>query len=174
MPNLVLNLVIGDPLVLEDLGDPIDFNRIFPWEGGDVPGVGIFFEAEAAVKRGEDLSRLTGECGLQAQIMKSNLEKTGHVSILDWAKAKWGTKWNALSPKKLPFGRAFQTATSPAIPIVTELSRRHPNYQIGLVFAHENLGQDCGVLLFRSGEVIWEGRDLDRASFSGVVWDLVT
>ena len=66
----------------------------------------------------------------------------------DWCNANWGTKWNAYDGQAVgghDAGIGFNTAWSPPIPVIVELSK-----QIGkpLRLTYDELGMDfCGELL---------------------------
>lgn len=67
-----------------------------------------------------------------AQKYISNKQKFGHATWREWCIANWGTKWNAYSVHEPEFrsDRAilrFDTAWSPAIPIMIRLSERFPS-----------------------------------------------
>ncbi|WGT32136.1 hypothetical protein [Pseudomonas atacamensis] len=75
---------------------------------------------------------------------------------LDFARDVWGTKWNAYDQViELDAGElSFDTAWSCPIPVLTELSRLHPDDEIVVRYADEDLGSNCGTVRLKAGEVV--------------------
>lgn len=90
------------------------------------------------------------------KLPKSGYEKGGY----DWCITNWGTKWN---PEVSSVGRTsdtimtawFETAWSPAIPIIQKLSELFPTLEIKIEFEEEGL-DFSGYKIFKGGEVISE------------------
>lgn len=80
-----------------------------------------------------------------------NIEKYGVADWYDWSCEHWGTKWNACNTNiDLKRGEiCFDTAWSPATPIIEALAKMYPNAKIIFSFAEEQMG-------FFSGENIYE------------------
>lgn len=67
-------------------------------------------------------------------------EKSGFKSWYDFSRKKWGTKWNSydLNEEKRASGCiCFDTAWSPPVPVIQELSRRYPAALIELSYVDE-------------------------------------
>lgn len=77
-----------------------------------------------------------------AQKYLSNQRKFGHATWYGWCNANWGTKWNAYSvdEPELLSDRAtirFNTAWSPAIPVIVRLSELFPLVELTLNYFDE-------------------------------------
>jgi len=75
----------------------------------------------------------------------SNKQKFGHMTWREWCCANWGTKWNAYSvaEPEVFSGRAiirFDTAWSPAIPIISKLAQLFPSITFMLTYFDEGWG----------------------------------
>lgn len=179
MPNHVTNKVRGPTQVLKSLineNGKIDFNTILPFRGA-FPWDGISGKAETAAEaitaqplhdhpliaglerrnRTEaDVLQLSEECFEQFIQMLRNKRSSGHFHSLDFARDVWGTKWNAYDQViELDAGElSFDTAWSCPIPVLTELSKLHPDDEIVVRYADEDLGSNCGTVHFKAGEVV--------------------
>ena len=88
----------------------------------------------------------------------SNKQKFGHATWREWCIANWGTKWNAYSVDEPEFlsDRAilrFDTAWSPAIPIIVRLSELFPSAELTLRYFDEGwnfAGED----FFKAGRCV--------------------
>jgi hypothetical protein len=85
----------------------------------------------------------------------ANKQKFGHMTWRDWCYANWGTKWNAYSvsePEIVPERAVirFNTAWSPAIPVIAKLSERFPSVPLILRYFDEGWGF-AGEARFESG-----------------------
>jgi Ferredoxin-like domain in Api92-like protein len=75
----------------------------------------------------------------------SNKQKFGHMTWREWCYANWGTKWNAYSvnePKVLHEQATirFDTAWSPAIPVIARLSQQFLSASFTLRYFDEGWG----------------------------------
>lgn len=180
MPNHVTNKVCAPSRVLKSLineGGKIDFNTIFPF-AGQFPWDGISGQAETAAEaitaqplndhpliaglerrnRSEsNVMKLSDECFEQFIQMLRNKRSCGHFHTLDHARDAWGTKWNAYDQViDLDAGElSFDTAWSCPMPILTELSKRHPDDEITVRYADEDLGSNCGTVRLKGGEIVF-------------------
>ena len=90
----------------------------------------------------------------------TNKQKFGHMTWRDWCYVNWGTKWNAYSvdePERLS-DRAivrFNTAWSPAIPVMVKLSELFPAVALTLRYFDEGWGF-AGEAFFKAGEHVDE------------------
>ena len=90
-----------------------------------------------------------------------NYQKYGFADWYDWSVANWGTKWNACNSygcdcEENPDATIlyFDTAWSPAEPIVEELARRYPNLNVEYVYAEEQVALYTGYKYYENGELI--------------------
>ena len=105
--------------------------------------------------------------------MLENYRACGYLHSMDFARKVWGTKWNACEPQHdAEAGTAqFDTAWSCPEGVLIELSKRFPNDEIGVIYADEDIGSNCGTFTLKAGETIasdiapaW--RDMDDATKS--------
>lgn len=93
----------------------------------------------------------------------SNLEVYGATDWYDWDIKHWGTKWDCYEVKATCAEKAvyleFQTAWSTPYPIYQALAEKYKDLTISVEYADEDLGSNCGRLVFRNGknEVEQEG-----------------
>lgn len=92
------------------------------------------------------------------------LTDVGLLSWSEWNPANWGTKWDACDIQevqeiahtdglnKLVYG--FNTAWSPAIPVVEELIKQHPDLVVEYRYAEEGGCPFAGMLFGANGEVV--------------------
>ncbi len=95
-----------------------------------------------------------------AQKYISNKQKFGHATWREWCIANWGTKWNAYSvaDPELLSGRAtlrFDTAWSPAIPVIVRLSELFPSVELTLRYFDEGWNF-AGEAFFKAGRCVDE------------------
>ncbi len=100
------------------------------------------------VKFEADTCRLTEECKDKPkdELLKlgkqcaDNYVKYGYANWYDWSIDKWGTKWNANNTHVSHEDGyiEFDTAWSPAIPIIDELSRQYPNTEFEVEYIDES------------------------------------
>lgn len=178
MPNHITNKVQAPKEVLATLLNAdgrIDFNTIIPFAGTfEWNGIDGLAETCAEAISGEPLNdhpliaSLQRDSRSRASIagcsdeqfeqfvqMLRNKRTTGHFHTLDFARDKWGTKWNAYDQlvdlEQGVFN--FDTAWSCPKPVFQTLSTLHPQSEIIVQFADEDLGSNCGTLVFKAGEV---------------------
>jgi len=93
---------------------------------------------------------------------KSNLEQFGAINWYDWARDNWGTKWGIcrsyLEEKYDWEGKGevlytFESAWTPAIPIVVEMSRKWPKLDFVLKY-FERGAEFNGRMEFKAGEIV--------------------
>ena len=179
MPNHITNKVDAPKEVLASLLNAegkIDFNTLIPFMGKfDWCGIDGLAETCAEAITGSPLNdhplvaSLQRDSRSKASIsgcsdeqfeqfiqMLRNKRATGHFHTLDFARDKWGTKWNAYSQLVDLDQGAFQfdTAWSCPEPVIKALSVLHPEAEITLRFADEDIGSNCGTLVFKAGEII--------------------
>jgi hypothetical protein len=179
MPNWVTNKVKTSKHVLESILNEegnIDFNKIVAFEG-HFPWDGIMMNAESLAeavinkplsdfaplkamqwdnRQKQSINDLNDEGFEQFMQMLRNYRKTGYLHMMDFARDKWGTKWNAGDcVVKLEEGTAsFDTAWSCPEPIFVELSKKFPDEVIEVTYADEDVGSNCGTFILKNGEAI--------------------
>ena len=79
----------------------------------------------------------------------------GYTTWYHWSVNRWGTKWNACdSGLKGRNTVVFDTAWSAPVPVLEELSTRFPDVEMTLVFADEDIGSNCGRVIYSAGNEI--------------------
>lgn len=149
---------------------PMDFNSIDPMPSGclDIDFIMAEFTAARylikdilypvserwAKEEWDSLTEDQKERSLQgARKMIENILKYGHPTYCDWARAHWGTKWNALEPKLEGANVVcFQTAWSDPNEVLKTLSRKFPDTSFKNTYADENCGYNCGVVRYMNGK----------------------
>lgn len=82
-------------------------------------------------------------------------ELYGMNNWYDWSNQYWGTKWNSVDACFGDNNFYFQTAWSPASPVVAELARLFPDAE--LWFQYEEFGVGfCGVEVYQGGRLVYE------------------
>lgn len=83
-----------------------------------------------------------------------NKKKYGFFDWYEWSIENWGTKWNSSNTYFLDENGTFQfdSAWSPAIPVIEVLSRMHPELRIIYCFSEEQMGYHSGKIVFDNGE----------------------
>jgi hypothetical protein len=178
MPNHITNKVQAPKEVLATLLNAegrIDFNTIIPftgtfnWNGIDGRAETCAEAISAAPLNDHPLiASMQRDSRSKASIagcddeqfeqfvqMLRNKRATGYFHTLDFAIDKWGTKWNAYDQLvELDEGIfQFDTAWSCPKPVFLALSALHPQSEITVQFADEDLGSNCGTLVFKAGEI---------------------
>lgn len=181
MPNWITNKITAPKHVIEAMVNEdgrIDFNLMAPFPGPRGSGWdGIFMDAETAARhvlnislnshpmiaalesssrRDVNLEKMTDASFQQFIGMLENYRACGHLHGMDWAREKWGTKWNACeSEHNVEAGTAqFDTAWSCPEGVLVELSKRFPDDEISVTFADEDIGSNCGVFILKAGDTI--------------------
>lgn len=179
MPNWVTNKVKAPQEVIQAMLNEegqIDFGKIIRFEG-EFPWNGIACDAETAAERTlrvpldshpligslqasnrdrADISKLSDESFEQFVQMLRNHRKTGFLHSMDFARAAWGTKWNACDQLvEAPVQAKFDTAWSFPEPIFLKLSSMFPDASIELVYADEDIGSNCGSVTFKGGQAVF-------------------
>ncbi|MFJ3486616.1 hypothetical protein ACIPL1_24905 [Pseudomonas sp. NPDC090202] len=179
MPNWVTNKVSAPKEVLQSLINAegrIDFNTLitfagsFPWNGIDCAAEKcaevitsqpldenpLIASLQQSNRQGANALRLSDEQFEQFVQMLRNKRLTGHFHTLDFANANWGTKWNACDqdPDLEAGTLKFDTAWSCPEPVLKALSAKHPEAEICVVYADEDIGSNCGTLKLKGGEFV--------------------
>ena len=179
MPNWITNKVSAPAEVLKSLLNSdgrIDFNTLipftgsFPWSGIDsaaekcaeviaaepLNGNPIIASLQRSSRQDANALKLTDEQFEQFVQMLRNKRQTGHFHTLDFANSNWGTKWNACDQEvDLEAGMLnFETAWSCPKPVLKALSAKHPEAEICVRYADEDIGSNCGTFALKGGDVV--------------------
>lgn len=77
--------------------------------------------------------------------------ETGCKDPLEWNRKHWGTKWNSYSFELIEEGCKFDTAWTHPLPIIGKLSEMHPNEEIEVLYADEDIGYNLGHYKIKNG-----------------------
>lgn len=178
MPNHVTTRIKAPEHVIQALvsDNRIDFETLIPYPGkfdwngvsgsaetlaekavgGPVSENPLLASLQLAARDRADIKALSDDEFEQFVQMLRNHRSTGFFHQMDFAREKWGTKWNAYeSVVDAAAGIAsFDTAWSFPEPVITALSERFPDYDIAVEYADEDIGSNCGKLLFRAGKIV--------------------
>ncbi len=181
MPNWITNKITAPKQVIESVINDkghVDFNLMAPFPGPrGTDWNGIYGDAETAaekvlgialsdhpliasleaVNRNDiDIKKMSEESFRQFIGMLENHRACGYLHGMEWARDKWGTKWNACeSTHDAAAGTmAFDTAWSCPKPVLVELSKRFPDAEISVTYADEDIGSNCGTFTLKAGEAI--------------------
>lgn len=108
-----------------------------------------------------------------------NLYKYNAPTWYEWCNDNWNTKWNACGyDENTDYSDSdfiwFQTAWSAPVPVIQKLSEMYTNIELSLQFADEDLGQNCGEMKFKGGNIIEEYIPETRKEaieFAAKVWE---
>ncbi|MCY1277859.1 Ferredoxin-like domain in Api92-like protein [compost metagenome] len=193
MPNWVTTEIKAPSEVIASMLDAegrIDFNKVIPFEG-EFPWNGISMDAETAAERAlnlpldehplvaslqdrnrsqADVRKLSDESFEQFVQMLRNHRKTGFMHGMDFARERWGTKWNACEQEvDVAAGTArMETAWSWPEKIIQAVSAQFPGATLLIRYADEDIGSNCGQVHYLNGQAIYrdEARrwaDMDQA-----------
>lgn len=96
-----------------------------------------------------------------ADRVRSNVKKYGFADWYEWANAKWGTKWGICDCHmeddvgEVEEGELFYSFTSawtPAVGLMKEASRKHPDVTLILTYFEAGVGVN-GRMVFQAGQV---------------------
>lgn len=129
-----------------------DFNVLIPypkvWAGMDK----AYQEAEDEYFKAMKTAK---EANVPFTQSRADLPKDGYnQGGYEWCIEHWGTKWNAYKVAYNDDCVYFDTAWSTPRPIWVELSKRFPNLNLMVEFADEDIGRNCGILVYCNGEII--------------------
>ena len=108
-----------------------------------------------------------------------NLYKYNAPTWYEWCNDNWNTKWNACGyDENTDYSDSdfiwFQTAWSAPVPVIQKLSEMYPNIELSLQFADEDLGQNCGEMKFKDGDIFEEyipQTGKEAIEFAARVWE---
>ncbi|MDX7778334.1 hypothetical protein ACTG1L_00745 [Aeromonas hydrophila] len=198
MPNHVTNIIQAPRHVLESLinGEgKVDFNSVVGFQGKfEWNGIRLDAEQAAEVITKAPLSenpliaslerhnrsdvnvlKMDDEGFEQFVQMLRNKRQHGFFHTMDFAREKWGTKWNAYSQKIcLDDGFVqFDTAWACPVKLLEELSKQHPGINIIAKYADEDIGSNCGTLTFMDGNIVAQecaGRWSEMSELARAKW----
>lgn len=82
-----------------------------------------------------------------------NMLNYGATTWYDWCCNNWNTKWNAIDSQLVGSDSLyFQTAWSPAVPVILKLSEMYPDIAINFKWADEDIGSNCGEINIKAGK----------------------
>ena len=179
MPNHVTTEIKAAPEVIAWMLNEegrVDFRKIIPF-AGEFPWNGIACDAEtladvvrrkpldgnpliASLEAGNrnrtSLDQLSDESFEQFVQMLRNHRATGYLHDMEFARAKWGTKWNAYDQavdQEAGIAR-FDTAWSFPEPVLLAVSEQFPDAAIEVRYADEDIGSNCGSATLLGGKAI--------------------
>lgn len=92
-----------------------------------------------------------------------NLSEYGVPTWYEWSNKYWNTKWNAYETEYKDGELRFETAWSTPYPVLLKLSEIFPDVEIHVDYANEDLGCNCGRVLYQGGNIT--EFDLDNTDF---------
>lgn len=80
----------------------------------------------------------------------------GENNWYDWSINNWGTKWNSNYSSVDAENRTFtfETAWSAPVKVINRLSREFPDVKIVHEYADEDIGCNCGTIVYKGGEIL--------------------
>ena len=118
----------------------IDFEKIIPMP--------------PEIFRGNPLTNNQGEI-IGYGTSAADEEKYGAENCaINWSRKHWGTKWNSYDNCLRGNSIYFETAWSAPLPVIEALSARFPDLTVTLEWADEDMGRNCGKVVYRRGQEI--------------------
>jgi hypothetical protein len=102
-----------------------------------------------------------------------NYAMYGYTDWYSWRVEEWGTKWNSYENAQLDDNAiSFQTAWASPLTVIKKLSKLFPTVRIELNYADEDLGSNCGFVIFEKGKEIDSATygDEEGVEFACDVW----
>ena len=105
----------------------------------------------------------------------NNCINYGAPTWYEWRVANWGTKWNS-------YGNSYdggdilhlQTAWSAPKEAIKTLSAKYPDVGMELEYADEDIGSNCGRILYKGGEIVEEyypETEVEAIEYACSVWE---
>lgn len=195
MPNYVRNLIKivgGDFQTVADFMKseerPFDFNKLIP-----MPPTMLYLKKYNGISRQSELGfkywsapTKTDKYALIAEIKAKgyNMRRTlregldrlyayadcGYWNSLEWAVAKWGTKWNAVDADVNSSDRAifFNTAYNAPIPIYEALAKQFPTHKISVKYYNEG-GWFAGYADIKDGTAFGEDYECNSTQGKAII-----
>ena len=103
-----------------------------------------------------------------------NIKKYQAQDWYDWSRYNWGTKWDACdaSVETAPceIKLVFETAWSTPVPVFNAIAKKFPTLAISVEYADEDLGYNCGTIVYEDGEMYGETEGDEE--FASDIWEL--
>jgi len=172
MPNHITNVLTitapNVPQIMAEIAGPerlIDFNNIIQmpkslkieastwveaaeWlQGGDEPRFNQKTKEEWLALFGDKAE----ETLRQGSLRISNKKSYGYADWYGWAPNNWGTKWNSYDCAMRGDLIKFETAWNYPEPVMKALSAKYPEAEFKLDYADEDMGSNCGTVIFKAG-----------------------
>lgn len=144
-------------IATEDGEKGFDFNTVIP-----IPSrLANIHTGCTTLPSGERVREWVTEDGVRKAVDSEALVKQyGASNWYDWAIQNWGTKWNAYSHyvpeqhSETEIEWSFETAWSCPEPVFEQLAAQYPDAKIVIRYADEDLGSNCGILIYKEGELV--------------------
>ena len=129
---------------------------------GDSEEVKNFMES-VAKEKAQYKNEATGYGTIDFNKVIPEPEYKNNTDWYDWRIQNWGTKWNAYEYVKTGNENElyFLTAWSAPKEIYESLTKKFPNLTIEVDYADENMGYNCGKMVFENGEMVAELKTQD-------------
>lgn len=143
MPNHVKNIITIS-------GDKNEFYKLSENVKGNDPyyGYEISFDFEKIIPMPDNIYQGDLKIG----------ESYDENNWLDWSIDHWGTKWNAYEHEERENGFVSLTAWSAPHPVIEKLAKDYPKLTIRHRWADEDIGNNCGTRVYKSGELVSEDK----------------
>ena len=107
-------------------------------------------------------------------IALKNIEKYGAKDWYDWSRYNWGTKWDAcdveVETAPCEIKLVFETAWNTPVPVFNAIAKKFPTLAISVEYADEDLGYNCGTIVYEDGEMYGETEGDEE--FASDIWGL--
>lgn len=113
--------------------------------------------SEEEINKVKDIKNLL-ELG---KIQIDNLYKYDSINWYDWSIENWGTKWNSDNLEICENYITFETAWSPSINVILEMSKQNEGIKFAYLYSDENIGCNTGYLLVSNGKIDFKGNFKD-------------
>jgi|LULH01.1.fsa_nt_gb hypothetical protein len=105
------------------------------------------FNFDSIIPMPEELKGTTSNGTVRPELEK----KYGHSDWYHWCIHNWGTKWNACDVKWHDDTHVtFDTAWAAPFEIFEALSEQHPNVEMHIKYADEDIGYNCGEIVLHN------------------------
>lgn len=145
MPNHVRNRV-------EFVGDDARINELLDFVSSveDEPEGGSEFDFNKIIPQPSNVYK--GSFGLGKD--EEGIREKGMITQYEFNTRNWGTKWNAYNVNVYNNIVEFDTAWSMPNPVFVELSKQYPDLTLAVSYADEDIGSNCGKILYKDGQAI--------------------
>ena len=90
----------------------------------------------------------------QGNVGQKERELYGENNWYDWSCKNWGTKWNSVDAEAYDNDFVFQTAWSPADPVIAALAKMFPAVRFTYTFSETGMCF-CGKRVFENGKLVF-------------------